>query len=329
MKTVFCDLVGIESPIVQAPMGSASCPALAGAVSNAGGLGMLALSWTKPADIRHVVRETKSLTPKPFGVNLILDWEQEDRLAICLEEKVPVISFSFGNALPLIERVHSAGSLVCVMVGSAQEAQTAVEGGVDFVVAQGWEAGGHLTGQVATLPLVRAVVKEVDPFPVVAAGGIADGAGLAAALVLGASAAWIGTRFMACPEAAIHPQFRERLLASRETDTVYTQLFDVGWPNQAHRVLRNKTIDTWEAAGRPPPGKRPGEGEPVGTSASRGPIVRYQTATPPSDAEGDIEAFSLFAGQSVGGLSTMLPAADIVSEIVKDAEAALRRFNPI
>ena len=329
MKTVFCDLVGIELPVVQAPMGSASCPALAGAVSNAGGLGMLALSWTDPADVRRLVRETRSLTRRPFGINLILHWDQEDRLTICLEEQVPVISLAFGDALPFVERIQSAGSLVCVMVGSAKEARVAVDAGVDFVVAQGWEAGGHVTGRVATLPLVRAVVKEVAPTPVVAAGGISDGAGLAAALVLGASAAWIGTRFMASSEAAIHPQFREMLLASRETDTVYTQLFDVGWPNQPHRVLRNTTIDTWEAAGSPPPGQRPGEGEPIGTSASRGPIVRYQTATPPSDAEGDIEAFSLFAGQSVGGLSTILPAGDIVREIVKDAEDALRLSNPV
>jgi nitronate monooxygenase len=328
MKTEFCDLLGIKFPIIQAPMGSASCPALAGAVSNAGGLGMLALSWTKPTDARRVIRETRGITQKPFGINLILDWEQEERLAVCLEEEVPLISFSFGDALPFVERVHSAGSRVCVMVGSAREARAAVEGGVDFVVAQGWEAGGHVAGQVATMPLVRAVVKEVAPNPVVAAGGISDGAGLAAALVLGASAAWIGTRFMASPEAAIHPTFRAKLLEASEAETVYTRLFDVGWPNRPHRVLRNTTIDAWEAAGSPLPGQRPGEGELIGKSGARGPIVRYQTATPPSDAEGDIEAFSLFAGQSVGGFSKTLPAADIVREIAKDAEAALRIVNP-
>lgn len=328
MRTDLCDLLGIDLPIIQAPMGSASCPALASAVSNAGGLGMLALSWTKPDAVRRVIRETRDLTQRPFGINLVLDWPQEERLAICLEERVPVISFFFGDALPFVDRIHSAGALVAVTVGSAADALAAAAGGVDFVAAQGWEAGGHVAGQVATLPLVRAVVTAVAPTPVVAAGGIADGPGLAAALVLGASGAWIGTRFMASKEAAIHPRFREMLLASKETDTVYTQLFDVGWPGRPHRVLRNKTVSDWETAGRPPSGQRPGEGEIVGTSRSRGPIMRYQSTTPPADATGDIEALSLFAGQSAGLLRKEQPAADIVREIAEGAEDALRRCSP-
>jgi NAD(P)H-dependent flavin oxidoreductase YrpB (nitropropane dioxygenase family) len=327
MRTDLCDLIGIELPIIQAPMGSASCPALAAAVSNAGGLGMLALSWTKPSDVRQIIRETRNLTQRPFGNNLVLDWPQEERLAICLEEKVRVISLFFGSALPFVDRIHAAGSLACVTVGSAKEARTAVADGVNFVVAQGWEAGGHVSGQVATIPLVRAVVSAVAPTPVVAAGGIADGPGLAAVLVLGASAAWIGTRFMASQEAAIHPLFREMLISSNETDTVSTELFDVGWPGRPHRVLRNKTINAWEAAGRPPSGKRPGEGELLGKSQSRGPIVRYQSTTPPADATGDIEAFSLFAGQSVGLVRKMQPAAEIVREIAEGAEIALRQFS--
>ncbi len=165
MRTDLCDLLGIELPIIQAPMGSASCPALAAAVSNAGGLGTLALSWTKPDDVRRVIRETRRLTQRPFGINLVLDWPQEERLAICLEEHVPVISFFFGDALPLVEQIHSAGALVCVTVGSGEDARAAAAGGVDFVVAQGWEAGGHVAGQVATLPLVRAVVRAVAPTP--------------------------------------------------------------------------------------------------------------------------------------------------------------------
>ena len=146
MRTNLCDLIGIELPIIQAPMGSASCPALAASVSNAGGLGMLALSWTKPSDVRQIIRETQKLTQRPFGINLILDWPQEERLAICLEENIRVISFFFGDALPVVERIHAAGALVCVTVGSAEEAKIAVAGGVDFVVAQGWEAGGHVSG---------------------------------------------------------------------------------------------------------------------------------------------------------------------------------------
>ena len=152
MRTDLCDLIGIDLPIIQAPMGSASCPALAAAVSNAGGLGTLALSWTKPNDVRQIIRATRNLTQRPFGINLVLDWPQEERLAICLEEKVRVISFFFGDALPFVERIHAAGSLVCVTVGSAEEARAAAAGGVDFIVAQGWEAGGHVSGQVCHDP---------------------------------------------------------------------------------------------------------------------------------------------------------------------------------
>lgn len=199
--------------------------------------------------------------------------------------------------------------------------------GVDVVVAQGWEAGGHVRGTVATMALVPAVVDAVSPAPVVAAGGIADGRGLAAALALDAAGAWIGTRFLASHEAAIHARYRERLLQASENDTVFLEnLFDVGWPNAPHRTLRNQTVDTWEAAGRPPTGRRPGEGEVIATSRSRGPIVRYQSYTPDADAEGDIDALPLWAGQSVGLVSKVQSAGDIVREIADEARLTLRRL---
>lgn len=125
MRTDLCDLIGIDLPIIQVPMGSVSCPALAAVVSNAGSLGTLALSWTKPSDIRQTLRETRNLTDRPVGTNLVLDWPQEERLEICFEEKVRVISFFFGDALPFVERIHAAGSLPCVTVGSAEDAKGA------------------------------------------------------------------------------------------------------------------------------------------------------------------------------------------------------------
>src|SRR6185503_5154960 len=188
--------------------------------------------------------------------------------------------------------------LVLVTVGSAAEARRMVDVGVDAIVAQGWEAGGHVLGEVATLPLVPAVVDAVAPVPVVAAGGIADGRGLAAVLMLGAAGAWIGTRFLAAEEAAIHPRYRERILSATETDTVYTELFDGGWPDAPHRVIRNKTFDTWEAAGRPPSGDRPGEFEEIGRLPDGRQVLRYQSYTPGATVEGDVDAMSLWAGQS-------------------------------
>jgi NAD(P)H-dependent flavin oxidoreductase YrpB (nitropropane dioxygenase family) len=328
MKTALCSRLGIELPIIQAPMGGAVGPLLAAAVSNAGGLGML-VPWRADIDtVRRLIRETRALTARPFGVNLNLEFPQEERLAACLEENVPVISFFWRDPSSLVRRAREAGATVLHTVGSAEDAKRAVDCGVDIVVAQGWEAGGHIRGTVATMPLVPAVVDAVSPVPVVAAGGIADGRGLAAVLALGASGAWIGTRFLASQEAAIHPRYRERLMQASENDTVFLEnLFDIRWPNAPHRVLRNKTVEAWEAAGRPPPGKRPGEGETIATSRSVGPVIRYQSYTPGADADGDIDALALWAGQSVGLVSKVQSAGTIVREIADEATSILQRLG--
>jgi nitronate monooxygenase len=326
MKTALCQRLGIEHPIIQAPMAGAVGPALASAVSNAGGLGTLALWRADIASVRQQIRETRALTSRPFCVNLNLEFPQEERLAACLDEGVPVISFFWRDPSSLVPRAKAGGAIVLHTVGSVADARRAVDCGVDIVVAQGWEAGGHVLGTVATMPLVPAVADAVSPAPVVAAGGIADGRGLAAALALGAAGAWIGTRFLASHEATIHPRYRERLLQASENDTVYLEnLFDVRWPNAPHRTLRNQTVDAWEAAGRPPT-NRPGEGEVIATSRSSGPIVRYQSYTPGTDAEGDIDALSLWAGQSVGLVSKVQSAGDIVREIADEARSTLRRL---
>jgi NAD(P)H-dependent flavin oxidoreductase YrpB (nitropropane dioxygenase family) len=257
MQTALCECLRIELPIIQAPMGGAVGPRLAAAVSNAGGLGMLVLWRADLATVRQQIRETRALTSRPFGVNLNLEFPQQERLDVCLAEGVHIISFFWRDPAVLMPRVKTAGATVLHTVGSAVAARRAVDCGVDVIVAQGWEAGGHVRGTVATMPLIPAVVDAVSPVPVVAAGGIADGRGLAAALALGAAGAWIGTRFLASREAAIHPRYRELLLKAGENDTVFLEeLFDVNWPKAPHRVLRNKTVEVWEAAGRPPSGKR-------------------------------------------------------------------------
>jgi NAD(P)H-dependent flavin oxidoreductase YrpB (nitropropane dioxygenase family) len=324
MRTPLTEALGIKAPIIQAPMGGASCPALAAAVSNAGALGMLALSWSDAADIRRQIGETRALSGRPFGVNLVLARPQEERLAVCLDEGAGIVSFFWGDPTPFVERVHQAGALTLSTVSSADEARRAIDAGVDVVVAQGWEAGGHVRGEVATLPLVRAVVRVAGRVPVVAAGGIADGAALAAVLALGAAGAWIGTRFLASEEAPIHPLYRQHLFAARETDTVHTEIFDGGWPDAPHRVLRNATFEAWVASGRPPPGERPGEGDVVAASAGGAPLRRYQSATPRAGDTGDIDALSLWAGQGVGLVRKVQPAGDIVREVAEEARAAIR-----
>jgi NAD(P)H-dependent flavin oxidoreductase YrpB (nitropropane dioxygenase family) len=201
-------------------------------------------------------------------------------------------------------------------VGSAEEARRAVASGVDLVVAQGWEAGGHVWGAVATLPLVPAVVDAVAPVPVIAAGGIGDARGVAAVFALGAQAAWLGTRFLLAEEMPLHEDYRRRLIAAAETDPQwYANLYDVGWPDSPHRALRNSTAKAWEAAGRPPDDQRPGQGDVIAHFASGEAIVRYEPAPPMAGTTGEIEALSMWAGQSVALARQPQSAADIVTEL--------------
>ena len=201
-------------------------------------------------------------------------------------------------------------------VGSAEEARRAVESGVDVVVAQGWEAGGHLRGTVASLPLVPAVVDAVTPVPVIAAGGIGDARGVAAVLALGAQGAWLGTRFLLAEEMPIHEDYRRRLITAAETDPQwYANLYDVGWPDSPHRALRNSTAKAWEAAGRPPDDQRPGWGDVIAHFASGEAIVRYEPAPPMIGTTGEIEALSMWAGQGVALAREPQSAAEIVTEL--------------
>ena len=203
------------------------------------------------------------------------------------------------------------------------EAVRAAAAGADVVVAQGWEAGGHVRGTVTTLALVPRVVDAVDPVPVVAAGGIADGRGLAAVLALGAAGAWVGTRFLAARESSIHDDYRQR--CSRPTKEIPTtaDLFDGGWPDAPHRVLRNSTVEAWEAAGDRRPASGPGEEDDVAARADGSPVKRYASATPHATMTGDIEALPNWAGQGVGLVTRVQPAAEIVAELVADAERIL------
>jgi nitronate monooxygenase len=327
--TPFTRLLGIEIPVVQAPIGGLTTPALAAAVSNAGALGMLSVTWRDPDRLRELLAATHRLTDRPFGVNLVLEWPPDERLNICLEAGVRLVSFFWGDPIPYLDRVHAAGALVSLTVGSAEEARRAVAAGVDLVVAQGVEAGGHIWGTVGTLPLVPVVVDAAAPVPVLAAGGIADGRGLAAVLTLGAAGAWMGTRFLLSQEASVHRRYREGVTAAVETDAVYTHLFDGGWPDSSMRVLRNQTIATWEAAGRPASGERPGEGDIVGYNELGEPVARYSSSSPTEGATGEIEAMALYAGQSVGLVNRLQPAGEVVREIAEEAVRVLDRTRSL
>jgi nitronate monooxygenase len=312
MSTPVCELLGIEQPIVLAPM--VDIPSVAAAVSNAGALGMVTLTWS--ADPGAVIRETAALTARPFGGNLVLTEDRHRPLDQALEAGLRIVSFFLGDPGGYIEPVHDAGGIVMHTVGSAEEARRAVASGVDVIIAQGWEAGGHAGSTVATLPLVPAVVDAVAPVPVIAAGGIGDARGVAAVLALGAQAAWLGTRFLLAREMPIHEDYRRRLIAAAETDAQwYPNLYDVGWPDSPHRALGNSTAKAWEAAGRPPDDQRPGIGDVIAHLASGEAIVRYEGAPPMVGTTGDIEALSMWAGQSVALARQPQSAADIVTEL--------------
>ncbi len=329
MQTPLCSLLDVDRPIVQAPIGSATCPDLAAAVADAGAVGHLAVTWRSLDDTRDVIRRTHERTDGAFAVNLALDDRTthrptDDHLDAALDAGADVVSLSFGDPAPHVDRIHDAGATVLATVGTAAEAREAERAGVDAVVAQGWEAGGHLQSDVATMPLVPRVVDAVD-VPVIAAGGIADGRGVAAALTLGADGAWLGTRFVACEEANVVDDYRERVADADATDAVRTDLFDKGWPGRDHRVLENSTIEAWEQAGRPGPGERPGESDTVGAYPDGHPVERYGDDIPVAGATGETEAWALYAGQSAGLADEVRPAAEVVDALVAEAEAALER----
>lgn len=327
-------MLGIEYPIFSVGFGSAAVPELAAAVSNAGGLGVLGASGMDPAEITGRIVKTRKLTRSPFGINFIIDEESEedhafllDQMATAIAEHVAVVVLFWGDPTSYVQLARGTGVRVLIQVGSVEEAKFAADAGVDAVIAQGIEAGGHVRGTASIWELLPATVDAIGPVPVLASGGIGDGAGVARALRAGAQAVSLGTRFVASDEAWLHPAYKRRIVESTAEDTVYNELYDIWWPNAPHRTLRNKTFEEWDAAGRPPSGQRPGEGTSIGRrTLSTGEVAewpRYAVATAPPDFDGDIEYAPLWAGESCTVVNDIKPAGEIVRDLVRDAEAAL------
>ena len=255
IHTRICDLLGIPHPIILGGMGTATTAPLVAAVSNAGGFGTLGTSAFNAATLESEIASIHERTEKPFGVNHLLFQIQEDMYAVTLRARPTVAAFAWArkdqNLRDYFQRAHDAGCKVMYMAGEVPEALRAAEAGADVLVAQGTEAGGHVVW-MASLPLVPMMVKAVAPLPVLSAGGIADGRGLAAALALGAEGVLLGTRFMATPEAPIHANFKQAIVKSDGHDTVLTEIPDLAsqrvWPGAMSRAQRNKFIERW--AGR-------------------------------------------------------------------------------
>ena len=327
-------MLGIQYPIFSAGFGSAAVPELAAAVSNAGGLGVLGASGMDPGEIRRRIANTRKITRLPFGINLIIVEEgDEDRafllgqVATAAAEHVAVVVLFWGDPAPYVERARGTGVKVFIQVGSVEEAKSAADAGVDAVIAQGIEAGGHVRGTTSIWELLPATIEAIDPVPVLASGGIGDGDGVARALRAGAQGVSLGTRFVASDEAWVHPAYKLRIVQSTAQDTVLNELYDVPWPGAPHRTLRNKTFAEWDAAGRPPTGERPGDGTSIGKrtiwNGERADWPRYAIGTAPPDFDGDIEYAPLWAGESCTVVNDIKPAGEIVRDLVRDAEAAL------
>jgi len=330
LTTPLCRDLGIELPIFNAGMGGGIAgAALAAAVSNAGGLGVLGMGGLPPPLIREEIRKVRSATKKPFGVNILLPILEEGQIEVCLDEKVPLLVLFWGDVRPFVEKARRAGTKLVYQCGSIDEAKAGADAGVDAVMIQGVESGGHVKGTTALSIALPGVVEAVKPLPVIAAGGVADGRSLAAALSAGAQAVSIGTRFLCSNESRAAASYKQRTAKAKAEDTVHTLCFDIGWPNAAHRVLRNKAFTEWEEAGSPPPsGKRPGEGVVFGAMSfgdTRVELQRYNVFPPLDNFEGDVEYAALYAGQSCSLVNDIRPAAEIIRDLVRGAEAALQK----
>ena len=334
LRTPLCRELGIEYPIFSVGFGVAAGPPLVAAVSEAGGFGVLGASGMKPDEQERRITALRKLTDKPFGVNIIIDESEEGDREFLVEAVSTASSLGaaavvlfWGDPSPYVEGAHRHGARVMIQVGSVEEAKAAAAAGVDAVIAQGLEAGGHVRGTTSIWELLPATVEAVKPLPVLASGGIGDGAGLARALRMGAQGVSLGTRFVASNEAWVHPGYKQRVVDATANDTVYNELYDVWWPNAPHRTLRNKTYEEWLAAGSPPPGQRPGEGTSIGKRrTATGDLEewpRYAVGTAAPEFDGDIEYAPLWAGESCSVVNDIKPAAEIVRDLVRDARSAL------
>lgn len=316
IATRFTELVGCTAPIQLAGMGSVATPELAAAVTNAGGLGMMGVPMLPAAVVAGMLDRLEKLARGPIGITFLMPFLDLEALDVGAP-RVRVVEFFYGEPdAALVDRVHRGGALASWQIGSLEEAIAAERAGCDLIVAQGDGAGGHVRGTISVFPLLSQVL-DVVRVPVLAAGGIATARDVAAALSAGAEGVRVGTRFVAAEEADTHPLYRDALIAARAEDTVYTEAFSVGWPHAPHRVLRS-SIAAAEALA---PDAIAGE-TPMGEV--RAPMPRFGVYPPNRNSTGKIEAMALYAGESVGAVTRVQPAAEIVRELIDGAEELLR-----
>jgi nitronate monooxygenase len=313
-------LFGLTYPIFSAGMGSTAVPELAVAVSKAGGLGGVGTTLFPTADlVRQRVSKARSGTDRPFAVNILLAREH-DALPVALDAGAPIIQFAWGiPTAEAVATVRKAGAKMGIQIGNAAGARRALDLGADYLICQGIEAGGHVQGTSGLYEVLPAVIDAAKAVPVLAAGGIANGVHIRRALLAGASGVLVGTRFVATKEAGTHEDHKSAITRARAADTVLTVCFQDQWANAPHRVLRNRTLEMWEAAGCPPPGKRPGEGDVLVTNSVTGAVKhRYSTANPAPDDRGELTELALWAGQGVDAIRDIPSAGELVERLWRE-----------
>ncbi|KAG4168313.1 hypothetical protein ERO13_A12G015600v2 [Gossypium hirsutum] len=326
-------ILGFEYGIVQGPLGpDIAGPELVAAVANAGGLGLLrAPDWESPDYVKELIRKTRKLTDKPFGVGVVLAFPHKENVKAILEEKVAVLQLYWGEcSKELVIEAHNAGVKVVPQVGSLEEAKNAINVGVDAIIVQGREAGGHVIGQEGLISLLPRVVDLVGDhgIPVIAAGGIVDARGYVAALALGAKGICMGTRFLATHESYAHPTYKLKLIEYDKTE--YTDVFGrARWPGAPHRVLQTPFFCDWKClSAQENETNQPIIGRTIIHGVERE-IRRFAGTVPNPTTTGDIESMVMYAGQSVGLIKEILPAGQVVKKLVEAAQLLIHQtFNP-
>jgi enoyl-[acyl-carrier protein] reductase II len=319
MRTRLTDMLNIEHPIMLAGMGGVSYSHLVAAVSEAGGIGTLGASTMAAEELPDEMAAVRQLTKKPFGVDLLtaMPGQVERGIQSVIEGGASIFVAGLGVPREVIDLLHSKNVLVGSMCGKVRHAVSAVASGVDFVVAQGTEAGGH-TGAVATMALVPQVVDAVgEKVPVVGAGGLYDGRGLAACLALGADGVWIGTRFIATPEARAVRGYKETLLATPEDGTIVSRSFT----GKTCRVVRNEWTNHFE--------EHPEELKPFPAQAMASAQAGVNHLGAPSDTDVDLSREFMPCGQGVGAMNELVPAAELVEQMVAEAERTIDRLSAV
>jgi len=316
---------GLSAPIVNAGMAMIARPALAAAVCEAGGLGTIGSDINPPDVLRDLVRQTKALTKRPFGVDLIGDFVTDEHIAVLIEEQVALAIFFWTLPTPEhVERLKRANIRIWMQVGRVSEAEKAAALGAEALIVQGAEAGGHNRAEASTMTLFPRIRGRFPGLPLLAAGGIVDGVTMAAALVLGADAVWCGSRFLASKEAEAHDAYKAHVLSADVGDTAILSIYGPEWPGQAMRVILNDGARA--AVGRENEAIADAKDQTMGSTLLNGqkiPLPRYSAILPTRDFEGDIEHAGLTAGQSAGNITEILPAAEIIRRMMEEAKAAL------